>query len=365
LPIIGIGYIGIAFVLKLSHKKRSLMEKLRDLDYVGAGLFMACVTSFLIPVTWGGVQYAWNSWHTLVPMILGVLGLLAFGAYEIFIASAPLIPMSIFLNYSTCTVYVGSCFHGLILYAMVYYMPEYFQAVQAYNPVVAGVAALPQTLTVVPCAVAVGVIVGITGKYRWAIWAGWILTTIGCGLLIKLDVNTSIPAWIFLEAVSGLGVGLLFPSIALALQSSVPQGDIAIAATLVLFFRSFGQALGVAIGGSILENRMRENLQKAVGLPTGSEQYGTGAVLLVEQLKALPHNSPEAVALRQAFARSFQTIWTVMCGTAAVNMVAHFLIKEYDMNQEHLTEQDFVRERKDRKSGMGAEENMELQTTMR
>jgi Fungal trichothecene efflux pump (TRI12) len=361
LPIVGVGFLGITFFLKLSHRKSSLMAKLRGLDYVGSGLFITSITAFLIPVTWGGVQYAWDSWHTLVPLILGAFGLVAFGIYEASVASITLIPMFIFSNWTTCILYVGSCFHGLILYALVYYMPEYFQAVQSYSPIISGVAALPQTVTVVPCAVIVGVVVGITGKYRWAIWAGWFLTTFGCGLLIKLDVNTSIAAWIFLEAVSGLGIGLLFPSIALAIQSSIPQTEVAMAATLVLFFRSFGQALGVAIGGTILDNRMRVNLQKITGLPQGSESYAIGTVALVEQLKAMPSDSPLAFALRNAFASSFRTIWAVMCGFAGLNLIAHFLIKEYDMNQEHLTEQYFIQERHEQGNSTVNNTNSELQ----
>ena len=363
LPIIGVGFIGITLFLKLSHRKRSLSTKLRELDYVGSGLFIASITAFLIPLTWGGVQYAWDSWHTLVPLILGAFGLLAFGLYEASISSTTLIPMFIFSNWTTCILYMGSCFHGLILYALVYYMPEYFQAVKSYSPIISGVAALPQTATVVPCAVAVGVVVGITGRYRWAIWAGWLLTTFGCGLLIKLDVDTSIAAWIFLEAVSGLGIGLLFPSIALAIQSSVPQTEAAMAATLVLFFRSFGQALGVAIGGTILDNRMQANLQNVIGLPQSSGSYATGTVALVEQLKAMPHGSPIAVAIRNAFASSFQTIWAVMCGFAGLNLIAHFLIKEYDMNQEHITEQAFVQEKHEQESSMVNNANIELQPT--
>jgi len=66
-------------------------------------------------------------------------------------------------------------------------------------------------------------VVGLTGQYLWALWVGWLLTCFGLGLLILLNANTTVAQWIFLEAVSGLGIGLLFPSIALAVQSSVPQ----------------------------------------------------------------------------------------------------------------------------------------------
>jgi hypothetical protein len=343
LPIIGVGLIGIGFFLKLKRPSDAgAAAKLRELDYIGSGLFVASVTSFLIAVTWGGTQFAWNSWHTLVPVSLGAAGMAAVGLYECYVATKPFIPFHIFLNYSTTMVYAGSFVHGLVLYSLVYYMPEYFQAVQGYTALIAGVAALPQTATVVPCAIFVGAVVGKIGRYRWAVWGGWVLATFGYGLLVLLDVSTSIPAWIFLSAVSGLGMGFLFPSIALALQSSVPQVDVAMAATLVLFFRSFGQAVGVAIGGSILDNRMKVELQApriALMLPPGLGDIG--AVALVSQIEALPKDSPLALALKEALARSFRVIWITMCGLSGVTMLFHFAMKEYDMNQEHVTDQRF------------------------
>jgi hypothetical protein len=125
---------------------------------------------------------------------------------------------------------------------------------QGYAPIVAGLAALPQTGTVVPCAMIVGIAVRIIGIYRLAAWAGWFLTTFCYGLLIKLDVDTSIASLFFLEIVSGIGVGLLFLSIRLAIQTSAPQTDTAIAATFIVFFRYLGQTMGVAVGGTIFQN---------------------------------------------------------------------------------------------------------------
>jgi hypothetical protein len=95
-----------------------------------------------------------------------------------------------------------------------------------------------------------------------AVSAGWVLLTLGCELLIVLGANTSIPAWIFLTAVSGLVMTVCYLSITLALQASVPPVDVAMDATLVLFFHPFGQAVGVAIAGSNLDNLMQVKLQR-------------------------------------------------------------------------------------------------------
>ncbi|KAF2119430.1 putative MFS multidrug transporter [Lophiotrema nucula] len=344
LPIVGIALLGISVFLKLNMRRRPLKEKLRELDYLGTTLFIASITSFLMAVTWGGTQYPWESWQTLVPLLLGVAGMIAFCVWEVFTSGPTLIPMSIFLNSSATILYLGSFFHGIILWALVYYMPEYFQSVKEYSAIMAGVAALPQTLTVVPCAVGVGIIVGKTGRYRWAIWLGWGLTTLGMGLLIYLKVETSVPAWIFLEMVSGLGVGLLFPSIALAVQASTPPEEAAMASTLVLWFRGFGQTLGVAIGGTIFQNRMKAELGNVPGFQGNTGAAANDVVRLIEKMKQLSSEDPQLSMLKYAFASSFKIIWAVMCAFAGVVFIASFFIKEYSMRQRHVTEQGYRRD---------------------
>lgn len=198
-------------------------------------------------------MYPWSSWHTLVALLLGLSGLVLFIFHQIYWSSPKgrdrktLLPMKIFQNRSTAITYLDTFLHGTILWSIVYYMPLYFMAAQSFTPIQTGLSALPQTLTVVPCAAIVGLVASKTGRYRWPLYAGFVLTTLGCGLLYLLDVGTSIAEWVFLMLVSGIGIGLLFPGMNLSIQSSVPPKDIAIAAGLFTFFRAAGQSVGVAM----------------------------------------------------------------------------------------------------------------------
>jgi MFS family permease len=135
----------------------------------------------------------------------------------------------------------------MILWSIVYYMPLYFQSAKSYTPIQTGLTALPQTLTVVPCAMMVGVISSKTGHYRWSLYIGFTVTTLGMGLLYLLDVDTKVVEWVFLLLIGGVGIGLLFPGMNLSIQASVPPEDIAIAAGLFTFFRAAGQSVGVAV----------------------------------------------------------------------------------------------------------------------
>jgi len=46
----------------------------------------------------------------------------------------------------------------------------------------------------------------------------------------------------------------------LALQASSTSEDIAFAVAFFTFFHAFGQVVGVAVGGVIFQNQMRQNL---------------------------------------------------------------------------------------------------------
>lgn len=347
LPIIAVGAVGIIAFLRLHHRAKSTVAKLAEMDWVGSFIFTSSTTSFLIPITWGGVLYPWSSWRTLVPLSLGAAGLLVFCLYEAKTGTVTIVPLPLFKNRTTSISYFGTFIHGMILWSMLYYLPLYFQGVQSYGPVKAGVAALPQSCIVVPCAMVVGVTAGATGKYRWALWSGWSLTTLGCGILCVLGPTTTTVQWVFLLLVSGVGVGLLFPSMSLAIQASSPQEDVAIAATLLAFFRAFGQATGIAVGGAIFQNRMRAELAGSQELKGLADLYSLDAVALVTTINHLPGQALQTLELKLAFANALRIVWAVMCGLAGVSTLANLFVQSYDLNQKHVTEQGFIGAGKD------------------
>ncbi len=84
----------------------------------------------------GGVMYPWDSWRTLVPLIVGATGIIAFGFYERFVAVEPLIRLHVFGNRSAVVSYFGSAAHGMILWSLLYYLPLYYEVVKGLTPTV-------------------------------------------------------------------------------------------------------------------------------------------------------------------------------------------------------------------------------------
>lgn len=306
-------------------------------------------------MTWGGVIYAWDSVQTLVPLLIGAAGLIVFILYEKHFATDPMIPISIFKTQTAVVNYVGTFVHGLALWCSLYYLPLYFEAVKGYSPVIAGVALFPTVLSVVPGAITAGILITCFGYYRWAIWSGWFFCTLGMGLLCLLESSTSIAGWIFLMIISGLGLGILFPSLVFAIQASAIPSEVPMAVAMCSFFRSFGQAIGIAIGGSIFQNRMHANLLGYPALAPYADEYSKDAAALVEIIRFMP-NGGDKNDLKNAYTDSLRIVWAMCCALAGATMVLSVLTKEYDLNPEVVQiDQGFIEEKK---SGSQEEEGV-------
>jgi MFS family permease len=73
------------------------MQLLRELDFVGLGLFSSGCILFLLGANYGGRQYPWKSAHVIAPMVIGVLCLVALGFWEAYAPlKYPLMPPRLF-----------------------------------------------------------------------------------------------------------------------------------------------------------------------------------------------------------------------------------------------------------------------------
>ncbi len=353
----------IAVFLKLHLDRSTIKQKLKRIDWAGTAWFMASTTSILIPVSWGGVIYPWNSWRTLVPLLLGVAGLFVLVYWELHVAVEAALRLSIFRTWTARISFLTTFLHGFIVrqfspptdivslmarqvFLQLYYLPLYFEAVKGYSPLISGLAVFPQTLTVAPSALLVGILISVRGKYRSFLWIGWALTALGSGLMYLLDVRTSVPAWVFLNLTSGLGLGVLYPAMAFAIQASVQNDDIAFAVAAYSFFRSFGSAFGVAIGGVVFQNVIREKLRAYPLLAPNAVAYSKDSPTLVHIIKDMHGRPEEKAQLILAFADSLKVIWLMACAVSGLALVISLFIKDYSLDVVLKTQQGLVRETK-------------------
>ncbi|THW33394.1 putative MFS transporter [Aureobasidium pullulans] len=345
LPFIVIGGLMITLFLKLNKVSGTTMDKLRRIDYLGIVVFVASTTSFLIPLTWGGVMYEWSSWRVLVPLLLGVAGLVFFVVWEEKFATEPFIPLIIVKSVNNAAVFLATFLHGTILWCMLYYQPLYFEAVKGYSPILSGVALFPATFTIAPASMAVGILVTKTGRYRWSIWGGFFFATLGFGLQYMLAPHTSIVAWVFFSIITGIGTGLLFPGLMFGVQAATDESVVAPAMTLFTFLRTFGQTVGVAIGGVIFQNELRQQILKHPLIAAHASEWASNSSALVEVLSHM-QEGPSKVALIQSYADALQIVWATCCALAGAGLIASLFIKGYTIDRVLQSEQQFATKNK-------------------
>lgn len=191
----------------------------------------------------------------------------------------------------------------------------------------------------------VGIICSITGRYRWAVWTGWILTIAGSGILRLLDVNTSVVQWVFINIAVSIGTGMLFPAMTLAIQAASRQEDAGHSVAFYAFTRVFGQALGVAVGGVAFQNELRRTLKTYELLAPKADEWSHDATLLVSVIKHMEHGAMRD-QLKQAFSDSLKIIWLVMLVLALLAGIASIFTEKYSLDQEMKTKQAFKEQKK-------------------
>lgn len=179
------------------------------------------------------------------------------------------------------------------------------------------------------------------GTYRWGIWIGWAITTLGFGLQILLDVHTSTVAWVFITLWTGIGNGLLYPSLIYAIQAAIPDADQAYGVSLYNFFRALGQTIGVAIGGAIFQNSIRQEIERYPSIAMHAEEWSQDASGLVQIIRTLPEGAART-NLVQCYADALRVVWIVMTALSAFAMVSSVFVQHFDLNRELETEQGFV-----------------------
>ncbi|KAK4947679.1 hypothetical protein LTR10_013625 [Elasticomyces elasticus] len=100
--------MGLAFVLQilfyhppsfrhLHGGKRTVMQEVKRIDFVGIFLMVAGLSMFLLGISWGGSPLPWTSPRILCLVIIGGVTLIAFVLYEIYSGVPnPLVPMYFF-----------------------------------------------------------------------------------------------------------------------------------------------------------------------------------------------------------------------------------------------------------------------------
>ncbi|KAI1467234.1 MFS general substrate transporter [Daldinia caldariorum] len=325
LPIGGAAFAVLFVFLRVSYNKEmSFWQKLKRIDLVGNGILVASTVSVLYALSYAGTRYPWRSWHTLVPLLVGFLGLFIFAWLQTSGLSAePLMPPRFFRTPTSVILAINTFLYAGLLYWCIFFLPVFFQGVLLYSPRRSGVAMLPISLLGIPGSIVGAVALARWGRYKLIHIVAFAIQTLGLGLFTLQWEETSVAQWAIFQCIVAVGGGMVFTTMLPAFQAFIHERDLAACTATWYFLRLFGHVWGVAIPAAIFNDRVSQLLTEgAVSNPQVAQIIGSGSAYQEASADFVYQFPPEIqteirAVYRQAIQRVFQ-ISIVFSGVALI-----------------------------------------------
>ena len=248
---------------------------IRRIDFLGAALASATTILLLLGLTWGGATYPWASWQVIGALVGAAVLLVAFLVVERF-AAEPVLPLDLFKNQVFASAGLLSLLTGAALLGLVYYLPLFLQGGLGESATNSGAVITPMTVSLVIGASLSGFLVARSGRYQWIAISGAVLLCVGVFLFSRMDLTTTILQASAFMVLTGLGIGVFFSILTLAVQNAIPRTRMGVGTAATRYMQQAGSTLGVAIIGTVVNNSIASDI--AGRLPAGAQRLTSAGV---------------------------------------------------------------------------------------
>ena len=193
----------------------------------------------------------WGSGKTIGFFVAAAVLLAAFLVVESKVA-APLLPLRVVTERNRGGVYLSLGLAVIGMFGLFLFLTYYLQVVLGYSPVKSGLAFMPMVAGMITGSTQIGARLMTRVAPRLLMVPGFLLASVGMGILTQIDIGSSYPALILPGLVlMGLGMGTAFmPAMSLATHGVEPR-DAGVASAMVNTSQQVGGAIGTALLNTI------------------------------------------------------------------------------------------------------------------
>ena len=281
-------------------------KRLKDkvvIDYFGAVMLILATLCLLLGLNLGGTDYPWLSWQIVMLLGASFLSWIAFVSVEKN-AKEPVISLELFKNRVFVISNIIGFLMGLGMFGALIFTPLFWQGVIGASATQSGNMMLPMMFSNVVASILGGRLAN-RASLRTIFVAGMACMALGFYLLSTMTLGTPLKVAVLYLIVLGFGMGLIMPTVTLAVQNAFPPKQRGVATSVTQFSRSIGSTLGMTILGVLFNNdsikvMTKDFFPKVATLP--ELQNGSIGVML-EKAHSDPHSlfnlllSPEALGM--------------------------------------------------------------------
>ncbi|WP_368658494.1 MDR family MFS transporter [Metabacillus halosaccharovorans] len=352
-----IGFFAFALILKL-YPSQKAKEK-EPIDFLGSITLTITIVSLLLGFTWAGDKFEWASFQIIGLFSLTLISLLAFIFIELKVKS-PVLPLYLFKNSVFTVSNIAGMLMGMGMFGTIMYVPFYVQGVQGESATVSGLVEMVMTIAMVSSSILVGNLITKTGKYKIFALLGLIIMAIGLIMNSTLEVESSLTRLILQLIVVGIGLGVNMPVFNITVQNAVSHKYLGVATSAMQTFRQIGGTVGVALLGSVMGNKMANELSSTTQVEnaptpppemaeTMSQLQNPQVLMDSEKLESIQSELPAEMApffeqfiqvLKEALNTSLTTVFTVSAGIIGLAFIVTLFLKEIPLRTTNNDEEE-------------------------
>jgi EmrB/QacA subfamily drug resistance transporter len=313
------------FTMEPSHSEHSI-------DYTGAALLTAGLSTGLLATVWGGTQYPWGSAQIVGMFVVSAAVLVGFVAWERRVRE-PILPLDLFRNRTFAASQVALFFIGSAMFGTILYIPLFVQGVLGESATSSGAILTPLMLALIGASVLAGQIVSRTGHYKAVLLMSPVVLTVGFWLLSRLDADSTLHETTRDMIVVGIGLGLGMSTFVLVVQNAVPRSMMGVATASTQFFRTIGATIGVTVMGAMLTTNLHDELATRLSPAQLDELGGAASPGALVSGGAAGLSASAASALRDALGAAIQPVFALGVPLMLAALAATFFVERRELRR--------------------------------
>ncbi|GAA1359114.1 MFS transporter [Streptomyces beijiangensis] len=232
-------------------------------DLLGALLSTIGMTAVVYAII-SGPGHGWTSGQVLLSAALGVAALGAFAAWELH-TPHPMLDMNFFRNQRFIGAVAGAILVAFGMGGSLFLLTQHLQFVLGYDPLDAGLRTAPMAVTVIVLNMS-GLGARLLPRIGTPATIATGMTALAAGLAALAVFGSDGYGGMFVGLiVMGAGIAIAMPAMANAIMSAIPPEKAGVGAGINGTLAEFGNGLGVAVLGAVLNSRFAALIPAAVG----------------------------------------------------------------------------------------------------
>ena len=320
--IVNVPVAAVSLALAATFIPESRSPVYRRVDLTGLAIGSVSMFSLVLAII-EGPTWGWTSTKVLGLFLLAGVSLAGFLLYE-YRREMPMLDTRLFRvgAFSWSAAAIAASF--FCLFGFVFLVTQYFQLVQGYSPLSAGVHTLPFAL-VTMIATPLGAMLAVRVGVRWVVSGGLVIMGASMGWMTQFGPHETYWGPVVISMMTlALGFSFISSPSTSALMASLPIDQLGAGAAVNETTRELGGTLGVAVVGSVFSSLFSARIVPALApLGLSAPQRALAQGSMQGALKILTDaGTPVSATTREAVNSVFMAGFHRGCVVASASAIA-------------------------------------------